>query len=198
MVCNRRCSSAWWTRGLWWRMYWRTADWSACRGRAGPSWQDWGRRVTSDIPTVMTSGRHRKIYLNIHPEKIINVIWYNLNFLNSTCSDAVDSVTSLYNRVEEQAHTLVQRSNMALEHLEYLLQLREMEGHFLQVLCDVSLPTKVEIGSLLSVYIKLSNNCDGPWGSSQAITFTDSDCKLNNLFIIVISKRKEICLFVFK
>ncbi|XP_029975223.1 uncharacterized protein LOC115408541 [Salarias fasciatus] len=48
-------------------------------------------------------------------------------------SDAVDSVTSLYNQVEEQAHVLVQRSNMALEHLEYLLQLREMEGHFAQI-----------------------------------------------------------------
>lgn len=48
-------------------------------------------------------------------------------------SDAVDSVTSLYNQVEEQAHVLVQRSNLSLEHLEYLLQLREMEGHFMQV-----------------------------------------------------------------
>ncbi|XP_070695826.1 pleckstrin homology domain-containing family G member 4B-like [Pempheris klunzingeri] len=48
-------------------------------------------------------------------------------------SDAVDSVTSLYNHVEEQAHVLVQRSNMSLEHLEYLLQLREMEGHFMQM-----------------------------------------------------------------
>ncbi|KAM4609901.1 pleckstrin homology domain-containing family G member 4B [Polymixia lowei] len=48
-------------------------------------------------------------------------------------SDAVDSVTSLYNHVEEQAHVLVQRSNVSLEHLEYLLQLREMEGHFTQI-----------------------------------------------------------------
>ncbi|XP_078144195.1 pleckstrin homology domain-containing family G member 4B-like, partial [Centroberyx gerrardi] len=48
-------------------------------------------------------------------------------------SDAVDSVTSLYNHVEEQAHVLVQRSNMSLEHLEYLLRLREMEGHFMQI-----------------------------------------------------------------
>ncbi|XP_075958276.1 pleckstrin homology domain-containing family G member 4B-like [Anarhichas minor] len=48
-------------------------------------------------------------------------------------SDAVDSVTSLYNHVEEQAHVLVQRSNMSLEHLEYLLQLREVEGHFMQM-----------------------------------------------------------------
>ncbi|XP_032376527.1 uncharacterized protein LOC116692377 isoform X1 [Etheostoma spectabile] len=49
-------------------------------------------------------------------------------------SDAVDSVSSLYNHVEEQAHILVQRSNMSLEHLEYLLELREVEGHFLQML----------------------------------------------------------------
>ncbi|XP_044066379.1 uncharacterized protein LOC122882739 isoform X2 [Siniperca chuatsi] len=48
-------------------------------------------------------------------------------------SDAVDSVTSLYNQVEEQGHILVQRSNMSLEHLEYLLQLRDMEGHFMQM-----------------------------------------------------------------
>ncbi|MEQ2254588.1 hypothetical protein ILYODFUR_005322 [Ilyodon furcidens] len=48
-------------------------------------------------------------------------------------SDAVDSVTSLYNYVEEQAHILVQRTNASLEHLEYLLQLREMEEHFMQI-----------------------------------------------------------------
>uniref|UniRef100_A0A4W5MQ66 Si:dkey-65j6.2 n=1 Tax=Hucho hucho TaxID=62062 RepID=A0A4W5MQ66_9TELE len=48
-------------------------------------------------------------------------------------SDAVDSVTCMYNHVEEQAHMLVQRSNMSLEHLEYLLQLREMEGHFSKI-----------------------------------------------------------------
>ncbi|KAK6308154.1 hypothetical protein J4Q44_G00214250 [Coregonus suidteri] len=48
-------------------------------------------------------------------------------------SDAVDSVTCMYNHVEEQAHMLVQRSNMSLEHLEYLLQLREMEGHFTKI-----------------------------------------------------------------
>ncbi|XP_068195711.1 pleckstrin homology domain-containing family G member 4B-like isoform X2 [Antennarius striatus] len=48
-------------------------------------------------------------------------------------SDAVDSVTSLYNHVEEQAHILVRRTNKSLEHLEYLLQLREMEGLFMQM-----------------------------------------------------------------
>uniref|UniRef100_A0A8C5GCG4 Pleckstrin homology domain-containing family G member 4B-like n=1 Tax=Gouania willdenowi TaxID=441366 RepID=A0A8C5GCG4_GOUWI len=48
-------------------------------------------------------------------------------------SDAVDSVTSLYNHVGEQAHVLVQRSYVLLEHLEYLLQLKEMEEHFIQI-----------------------------------------------------------------
>ncbi|XP_034027424.1 uncharacterized protein LOC117511523 [Thalassophryne amazonica] len=47
--------------------------------------------------------------------------------------DAVESVTSRYNHVEEQAHILVQKSNMSLEHLNYLLQLRDMEGHFNQI-----------------------------------------------------------------
>eukprot|EP00066_Takifugu_rubripes_P011461 XP_011600727.1 PREDICTED: uncharacterized protein LOC101067310 [Takifugu rubripes] len=48
-------------------------------------------------------------------------------------SDAVESVSSLYNHVEEQAHVLVQRTNLSLEHLEYLLQLREFQGHFMQM-----------------------------------------------------------------
>ncbi|XP_024148504.1 uncharacterized protein LOC112158992 isoform X2 [Oryzias melastigma] len=48
-------------------------------------------------------------------------------------SDAVDSVTSLYNYVEEQAHILVQKTNVTLEHLEYLVPLREMEGHLRQI-----------------------------------------------------------------
>lgn len=49
------------------------------------------------------------------------------------CSDAVDSLTSMYNHVEEQVHVLVQKSNVSVEHLDYLLQLREVEGHFTQV-----------------------------------------------------------------
>lgn len=61
-------------------------------------------------------------------------IYISFSNLSTTCSDAVDSVTSLYNHVEEQAHILVQRSNMSLEHLEYLLQVRELEEHFTQVL----------------------------------------------------------------
>ncbi|KAM6977726.1 puratrophin-1-like [Aplochiton taeniatus] len=48
-------------------------------------------------------------------------------------SDAVDSVTSLYNHVEEQVHFLVKRSNLSLEHLEYLLLLKEIEGHFTHI-----------------------------------------------------------------
>ncbi|XP_053706200.1 uncharacterized protein LOC128750072 isoform X1 [Synchiropus splendidus] len=48
-------------------------------------------------------------------------------------SDAVDSLTSLYNFVEEQVHVVVQKSNESLEHLQYLQQIREMEGHFTQM-----------------------------------------------------------------
>lgn len=45
----------------------------------------------------------------------------------------MDSVTSLYNHMEEQVHILVHNSNVSLEHLEYLKQLRGMEDHFTQV-----------------------------------------------------------------
>lgn len=40
--------------------------------------------------------------------------------------------------MEEQAHVLVQRSNVSLEHLEYLQQLKELEGHIMQVKCNMS------------------------------------------------------------
>lgn len=75
------------------------------------------------------------------------------------CSNAVDSVTSLYNQVEEQAHALVQRSNMSLEHLEHLLQLRELEGHFLQVRL-ISVTSAVDLreaGRTLHLYSKMKN-----------------------------------------
>ncbi|TMS19716.1 Pleckstrin homology domain-containing family G member 4B [Larimichthys crocea] len=42
--------------------------------------------------------------------------------------DALESVTSLYNQVEEKLHTLVMRSNESLQHLEFLFRLREMEA----------------------------------------------------------------------
>lgn len=43
--------------------------------------------------------------------------------------DALESVTSLYNQVEENLHTLVMRSNESLQHLEFLFRLREMEAN---------------------------------------------------------------------
>lgn len=67
-------------------------------------------------------------------EDMIYLFLLNCDLCFPTFSDAVDSVTSLYNHVEEQAHILVQRSNMSLEHLQYLLQVRELEEHFTQVL----------------------------------------------------------------
>ncbi|CAK6958201.1 uncharacterized protein LOC128355238 [Scomber scombrus] len=42
--------------------------------------------------------------------------------------DALESVTSLYNQVEENLHMLVMRSNESLQHLEFVFRLREMEA----------------------------------------------------------------------
>ncbi|KAM6980671.1 quattro [Aplochiton taeniatus] len=42
--------------------------------------------------------------------------------------DAMDTVTALYNQVEEKVHTLVMRSNTSLQYLDFLSRLREMEG----------------------------------------------------------------------
>ncbi|XP_034536478.1 triple functional domain protein-like [Notolabrus celidotus] len=42
--------------------------------------------------------------------------------------DALESVTSLYNQVEEKLHTLVMRSNESLQQLESLFKLREVEA----------------------------------------------------------------------
>ncbi|XP_051887523.1 uncharacterized protein KIAA1755-like isoform X2 [Pristis pectinata] len=46
--------------------------------------------------------------------------------------DAIDSVTPLYNMVEESVHTLVMRSNQCLQHLEFLQGLRTIEDKFKQ------------------------------------------------------------------
>jgi len=90
--------------------------------------------------TFLLSGKSHLILRGVseHTKKnvwlhVLVVSWAFLSFFSPSYSDAVDSVTSLYNHVEEQAHVLVQRTNMSLEHLEYLMQLREMEGHFKQV-----------------------------------------------------------------
>ncbi|CAL8337788.1 unnamed protein product [Lota lota] len=54
----------------------------------------------------------------------------DLRFQQSEDSrDAVEAVTSLYNKLEEKLHTLVMRSNESLQHLQHLLRLREVEGH---------------------------------------------------------------------
>ncbi|XP_035008070.1 uncharacterized protein KIAA1755 [Hippoglossus stenolepis] len=42
--------------------------------------------------------------------------------------DGLESVTSLYNQVEEKLHMLVMRSNESLQHLEFLFRLRDMEA----------------------------------------------------------------------
>lgn len=50
------------------------------------------------------------------------------------CRDALESVTSLYNQVEEKLHMLVMRSNESLQQLEFLFRLREMEAKISTVL----------------------------------------------------------------
>ena len=52
--------------------------------------------------------------------------------------DALESVTSLYNQVEEKLHMLVMRSNESLQHLEFLFRLREMEAKISTVLPALS------------------------------------------------------------
>ncbi|XP_029947989.1 quattro isoform X2 [Salarias fasciatus] len=42
--------------------------------------------------------------------------------------DALESVTSLYNQVEEKLHKLVMRSNESLQHLDFLFRFRETEN----------------------------------------------------------------------
>ncbi|XP_078092184.1 pleckstrin homology domain-containing family G member 4B [Mustelus asterias] len=46
--------------------------------------------------------------------------------------DTIDSVTCLYNMLEENVHTLVMRSNHCLQHLEFLQDLRRLEERFKQ------------------------------------------------------------------
>ncbi|XP_054835183.1 uncharacterized protein KIAA1755 homolog isoform X1 [Eublepharis macularius] len=43
---------------------------------------------------------------------------------------SIDCALGLYNVVEEQVHTLVTRSNCRLEHLQFLLKIRELEEEF--------------------------------------------------------------------
>ncbi|KAI2663200.1 Pleckstrin homology domain-containing family G member 4B [Labeo rohita] len=52
--------------------------------------------------------------------------------------DSLESVTCLYNQVEEAVHTLVMKSNQSLQHLEHVLLLRETEDSLskIQKWCD--------------------------------------------------------------
>uniref|UniRef100_A0A673NBV8 Quattro n=1 Tax=Sinocyclocheilus rhinocerous TaxID=307959 RepID=A0A673NBV8_9TELE len=52
--------------------------------------------------------------------------------------DSLESVTCLYNQMEEAVHTLVMKSNQSLQHLEHVLRLREAEDSLstIQKWCD--------------------------------------------------------------
>ncbi|XP_065125127.1 puratrophin-1 isoform X1 [Paramisgurnus dabryanus] len=45
----------------------------------------------------------------------------------------IDTVTHLYNGMEEQVHVLARKSNIALQHLDFVLHLREMESRFIEI-----------------------------------------------------------------
>uniref|UniRef100_A0A9J7XTL3 Si:dkey-65j6.2 n=1 Tax=Cyprinus carpio carpio TaxID=630221 RepID=A0A9J7XTL3_CYPCA len=47
--------------------------------------------------------------------------------------EVIDTVTHLYNAMEEQVHILARKSNMSLQHLDFLLQLREIESRFAKI-----------------------------------------------------------------
>lgn len=49
------------------------------------------------------------------------------------CRDALESVTHLYNQVEEKLHVLVMRSNESLQQLELLFTLRDMDAKIKEV-----------------------------------------------------------------
>lgn len=63
-----------------------------------------------------------------YPHRMHDIPDNTLKLFYSVCRDAVESVTGLYNQVEEKLHTLVMRSNESLQHLEFLFRLREMEA----------------------------------------------------------------------
>ncbi|XP_051517138.1 pleckstrin homology domain-containing family G member 4B [Myxocyprinus asiaticus] len=47
--------------------------------------------------------------------------------------EVIDTVTDVYHALEEQVHVLARKSNMSLQHLDFLLQLREMESRFTEI-----------------------------------------------------------------
>ena len=62
------------------------------------------------------------------------MLMFQYQCLLSPCRDALESVTSLYNQVEEKLHMLVMRSNESLQQLEFVFRLREMEAKISTVL----------------------------------------------------------------
>lgn len=71
-----------------------------------------------------------------------------LLFIHCPCRDALESVTSLYNQVEEKLHTLVMRSNESLQQLELLFRLREMEANISTVIQVLS-PSSQQLKSTI-------------------------------------------------
>lgn len=77
----------------------------------------------------------------------VHMLNQQLFFLH--CRDALESVTVLYNQVEEKLHTLVMRSNESLQHLDFLFRLRKMESQIstVQFLCCTGGISKTDVFS---------------------------------------------------
>uniref|UniRef100_A0A3P8PAQ6 Quattro n=1 Tax=Astatotilapia calliptera TaxID=8154 RepID=A0A3P8PAQ6_ASTCA len=86
--------------------------------------------------------------------------------------DALESVTSLYNQVEEKLHTLVMRSNESLQQLEFLFRLREVEA-------KISTIRKLALFWLIKVDI---SNIKGIFESSDSSPARDVFQTLVNTF----------------
>lgn len=85
------------------------------------------------------------------------MLLFQYQCLSCPCRDALESVTSLYNQVEEKLHMLVMRSNESLQHLEFILRLREMEAKITTVIPVLSVCMKslnYELDHLKFIFMK--------------------------------------------
>uniref|UniRef100_A0A8D3E4N2 Quattro n=1 Tax=Scophthalmus maximus TaxID=52904 RepID=A0A8D3E4N2_SCOMX len=94
--------------------------------------------------------------------------------------DGLESVTSLYNQVEEKLHTLVMRSNESLQQLEFLFRLRETEAKISTVLpvCEQRLEVPLTGHHCLSqekhqFALTLVTEAEGLVGTSDSSPATD-------------------------
>lgn len=90
------------------------------------------------------------------------------------CRDALESVTVLYNQVEEKLHTLVMRSNESLQHLDFLFRLRETESKISTVPFVCYAGDIGETYTFLEVFSEFPS-CAAGWGVVEFRGRTDAE-----------------------